>query len=84
METISYTAIRAQLAKKMLQVCENHTPLIITRSNAKPVVMMSLDDYAEIEETNYLLKSPANAARLSASVDEIELMIAQKKKEKNN
>lgn len=80
METISYTAVRAQLAKRMTQVCENHIPIVITRGKADPVVMISLDDYDSLEETRYLLKSPVNAARLAASIDEIETMIADKGK----
>jgi antitoxin YefM len=82
METISYTAARSQLAKKMQDVCIHHAPVIITRSRAEPVVMVSLEDFEAMEETNYLLRSPVNAARLAASIDEIEAMIAKKKKNK--
>ena len=42
----------------MEKVCDDHTPVIITRKAAKPVVMMSLADYQALEETAYLLKSP--------------------------
>lgn len=80
MKSITYTAIRANLAKKMDQVCEDHAPILITRTKADPVVMISLEDYEAIQETNYLLRSPINAARLAESVDEIEKMIAKKKK----
>jgi antitoxin YefM len=68
MENISYTAIRKDLAKTMDRVCEDHTPLVITRQNAKPVVMLSLEDYESWEETMYLLRSPANAAALMESI----------------
>ena len=33
---------------------------------------MSLEDFASYEETRYLLKSPANAARLEAAVKVLE------------
>lgn len=37
-----------------------------------------MENFEFIEETNYLLKSPANAERLAASIDEIEALIATK------
>lgn len=76
METISYTALRADLAKKMKQVCDDHAPIIITRTHQKPVVILSLEDYESMEETNYLLRSSANAARISDAISEIETLIA--------
>ena len=72
MDTISYTAARANLAATMTKVCEDHEPLIITRSNAEAVVMLSLDDYKALEETAYLLRTPKNARRLLASIAELE------------
>lgn len=79
MATVSYTSARSHLAKTMQKVCEDHTPIIITRAKAEPVVMMSLSDYEAMQETNYLMKSPANAARLAEAIDEIEKMIAKDK-----
>jgi antitoxin YefM len=82
MATISYTAARSNLAKTMQKVCENHTPIVITRSNAEPVVMISLSDYEAMQETNYLMSNPANASRLIDAIDEIEKMIAADKGKK--
>lgn len=56
----------------MEYVCDTHEPVIITRKNAKPVVMMSLESYNSLQETVYLLKSPENAAKLAKSIDEYE------------
>lgn len=81
MTTISYTSARSHLAKTMQKVCDDHVPLIITRSKAEPVVMISLSDFEAIQETNYLMKSPANASRLIEAIDEIEAMIAKDKAE---
>ena len=72
MYAISYTAVRADLAKTMDRVCEDHEPVIITRNRDQAVVMISLEDYKAMEETAYLLRSPANATRLLESIAELE------------
>ncbi len=72
MEAITYTKARANLAKTMDFVCENHDPIIITRNSDQAVVLMSLEDYQSLEETSYLLKSPANARRLLESIQQLE------------
>ena len=72
MHTITYTSARGNLAKTMTQVCGDHSPIIITRKTAQPVVMMSLDDYEAIEETAYLLRNPNNDRPLLKSIAELE------------
>ena len=46
--------------------------MIITRKRDQAVVMMSLEDYESLEETSYLLRVPANAQRLQASIQSLE------------
>ena len=72
MDAISYTAVRANLAKTMERVCRDHDPVIITRKRESSVVMISLEDFQSMEETTYLLRSPANARRLLESIAELE------------
>ena len=72
MDTITYTSARGNLAKTMEKVCDDHSPVIITRKTSQPVVMMSLEDYEALEETAYLLRSPKNARRLLESMAELE------------
>lgn len=72
MDAISYTAARANLAKTMERVCNDHSPVIITRKSETPVVMVSLEDYQAMQETAYLLRSPANARHLLESIAELE------------
>jgi len=72
MDTISYTSARAKLASTMDRVCEDHEPVIITRSNQPSVVMLSLEDYSALEETAYLLRSPKNARRLLEAITDLE------------
>lgn len=72
MQAISYSNARANLAKTMTQVCDDHSPVIIARKSESPVVMMSLEDYEAMQETAYLLRSPENARRLLESISELE------------
>lgn len=51
------------------EVNESHTPVEIT-SRKGAAVLMSRADYDSLEETAYLLRSPANARRLLTSLDE--------------
>ena len=71
MKAISYTAARENLASTMDKVCEDHNPVIITRNRDQSVVMISLEDFESLEETAYLLRSPANAKRLAESVAQL-------------
>ena len=58
MEIMSYTFLRNKLASVMNKVCEDHSPIVVTRQEQKPVVTMFLEDYNSIEETIYLLSNP--------------------------
>lgn len=80
MDAISYTAARANLSSTMQKVCNDHSPVIITRKNEAPVVMMSLEDYEAMEETTYLLRSPANARQLLEAIAELESGKGQERK----
>jgi antitoxin YefM len=68
MEVLSYTFARNKFAQVMEQVCNDHAPVLITRQENKPVVLMSLEDYNAMEETLYLLNSPANAEKLQEAI----------------
>lgn len=72
MDTVTYSAARAKLANTMDRVCDDHEPVIITRSGQRAVVMMALDDFKSLEETSYLLRSPRNAQRLLESIAALE------------
>jgi antitoxin YefM len=71
MQAINYTTARQHLAETMDRVNNDRMPLLVTRQKGEPVVMMSLADYNALEETAYLLRSPANAERLIKSVNSL-------------
>lgn len=72
MDAITYSAARANLASTMDRVCNDHEALIITRNGEQSVVMLSLEDFTSLEETAYLLRSPANARRLLTAMEALE------------
>jgi antitoxin YefM len=71
MDAITYTSVRANLASTMDRICNDHEPLIITRNGEQAVVMLSLEDYKALEETAYLLRTPANAKRLISAAAQL-------------
>ncbi len=72
MEPRSYTAIRNHLAEALDEVNNDRVPILITRQNGRPAVLMSLEEYRSWEETLHLMRSPANASRLNRSIAQIE------------
>jgi len=49
MQTLNYSEIREQrLVNTMEKVCNDHEPVVITRRDGEPVVMLALDDYQEL------------------------------------
>jgi antitoxin YefM len=72
MDTISYSAFRSNLATTLDRVNDNHKPVMITRQNGKPAVVISLEDFQAYEETAYLMASPKNAERLNQAIAEVE------------
>lgn len=71
MTAITCTAARAHLVKTMDRVVDDHDPVIITRNRDQSVVLLSLEDYQALEETAFLLRTPANATRLLASIEQL-------------
>lgn len=70
MNVVSYSELRQKLKAHMDRVCADHAPLLVTRQNGDPVVLLSLAEYEGIEETIHLLASPVNAERLLQSIAE--------------
>jgi len=71
-KSITYTAARENLANTINRVCEDPAFVVITKNRDQVVVMLSLEEYESLQETAYLLRSPANAKRLIEAVDALE------------
>jgi antitoxin YefM len=79
MDAITYSFTRQHFAEVMDRVNEDRAPVLVTRQNGKAVVVMSLDDYNALGETAYLLRSPKNIKRLTASVEQLRAGRGQKR-----
>lgn len=60
----TYTGARKNLASLMDQVTDTHEPVVIRRRGKEPVALIAAEDLSSWMETDYLLRSPANAERL--------------------
>lgn len=76
---MSYSAFRNKLASTIDKVNDDHQPVLITRQNGKPAILMSVEDYESYEETAYLMTSPRNAERLNRAINELESGKGQQK-----
>ena len=72
MKTMTYSESRARYAETLNAVTDDREEVVITRAGRDDVVMVALDDYQSLKETAYLLRSPANARRLLASIQRLE------------
>lgn len=72
MKTISYTESRARYAEVLDTVTNDREPVVVTRAGHDPVVILSLDEFNSLQETAYLLRSPANARRLLDAMERLE------------
>jgi antitoxin YefM len=45
--------------------------LILSKESRDQAVLISLEDYRSLEETAYLLRTPANRAHLEASLQQV-------------
>lgn len=79
MDSITYTALRQNLASALDKVNDDHQPMLITRQNGKDAVLLSLEDFKSYQETAYLLSSPANAERLLKAAAKIKTGKARKR-----
>ena len=72
MRTMSYSESRARYAEVLSSVVDDREEVVITRAGHEPAVIVALDEYESLKETAHLLRSPANARRLLASIERLE------------
>jgi len=72
MDVINYTKFRKHLKKNLDHVSDNDEVVVVSRSQYKNVVILSLKEYNSLNETIYLLSSDENRQRLSKAIKEME------------
>jgi antitoxin YefM len=70
MNAVSYSDLRENLKSYMDSVYFDHEPLIITRKNNENLVLISIEEYNSLTETNYLLSNESNAEHLRKSIEQ--------------
>ena len=71
MQVVSLTEARNNLKSVFDSVYIDHEEVVIHRKGRENVVMISMDEYNSMKETNYLLNSPKNKENLLASLEEL-------------
>lgn len=64
----SYSYARANFAELLDQVVDNREAVVIKRRGHPDVALIAADDLRSMEETLYLMSSPANADRLLSAL----------------
>jgi len=69
MQAVLYSDLRQNLKHYLDVAYDEHEPIIVTRSDNRNIVILSLDDYNAINETSYLLSTENNSKRLLSSLE---------------
>jgi antitoxin YefM len=72
MQTVSLTDAKHDLERAVARVLANAEPTIVNTPTGESVVVIPLDDFEAWQETNYLLRTPANAEHLRKSIAEVD------------
>ena len=71
MRVINFSEARGSLKSVIDQVIADADYTVIARRDAPDAVVMSLNTFNALMETVHLLKSPANAAHLARSIEQV-------------
>ncbi len=71
MQVLSLTEARNNIKEMFESVYEDNEEIIIHRKGRESVVVISLDEYNGLKETNYLLRSLANRKHLLESLEQL-------------
>jgi antitoxin YefM len=69
MEVVTMSEARNNLKEIFEKVYFNHDEVIIHRKGKESVVMISLDEFNSLKETEYLMKNQANKEWIKKSIN---------------
>ena len=79
MDVLTYSDARAQLKGVMDRAIHDKQEVIVTRKKGEAVVVVSLETWNAVNETLHLLSTPNNAARLRASIAQLDAGAGQER-----
>ena len=71
MRTANYTDLRTNLKSYIDAVIDDCDTVVINRGNGKGVVMISLDEYNSLKETEYIMSSPETMEAIREGEEDI-------------
>ncbi|MGL4851881.1 MAG: type II toxin-antitoxin system Phd/YefM family antitoxin [Phocaeicola sp.] len=71
MRTANYTDLRTNLKGYIDSVIDDFETVIVNRGNGTGVVMISLDEYNSLKETEYIMSSPQTMNDIRQSEEDI-------------
>ena len=71
MKTVNFTELRKNLRSYLDGVINNTDTVVISRENGTAAVLISMDEYNAIKETEYIMKSPAMMEAIRNGENEI-------------
>ena len=71
MRTANYTDLRTNLKSYIDSVIDDYDTIVINRGNGKGVVMISLDEYNSLKETEYIMSSPETMEAIRQGEEDI-------------
>ena len=71
MIAVSPDTVRNSLIDLMIQVADRHEPVVIQAENAEPAVLISLQDFEQLDTTAYLLSNPVDRERLLNGIKDL-------------
>lgn len=68
LDVVTYSHARQNFKEVMDRATDDHMPVVISRRDGKPAVLVSLEDWNGMQETAYLLGNEANRKALLESI----------------
>ena len=72
MKTVNFTELRKNRRSYLDGVINNTDTVVISRENGTAAVIISMDEYNAIKETEYIMQSPATMEAIRRASDELD------------